>query len=138
MNLSLYEIILSRTDNSRRRLISGHAAACNIRFDVAPTEYPVVHNSFSSFRIAQISFLVYFSSDTILPYTSPVVNRHFPQLIRSQFVHYDDIFGGYREFFATKKTPSSRRKRRTGAPKITQTTAKPILSLVFVEKYYCF
>ena len=71
MNLSLYEIILSRTDNSRRRLISCHAAACNIRFDVAPTEYPVVHNSFSSLRIAQISFLVYFSSDTILPYTSP-------------------------------------------------------------------
>lgn len=33
---------------------------------------------------------------------------------------------------------SSGRKRRTGAPKITQTTAKPILSLVFVEKYYCF
>ena len=79
MNLSLYEIILSRTDNSRRRLISGHAAACNIRFNVAPTEYPVVHNSFSSFCIAQISFLVYFSSDTILPYTSSVVNRHFPQ-----------------------------------------------------------
>ena len=41
-------------------------------------------------------------------------------------------------FSPPKKTPSSRRKRRTGAPKITQTTAKPILSLVFVEKYYCF
>ena len=54
------KLFFPRTDNSRRRLISGHAAACNIRFNVAPTGYPVVHNSFSSFRIAQISFLVNF------------------------------------------------------------------------------
>ena len=45
MNLSLYEIILSRTDNSRRRLISGHAAACNIRLCITRSPPSVSHKS---------------------------------------------------------------------------------------------